>query len=95
MPCPPLTVPAYNEAATVGPLLDAVAAAPYRKQVIIVNDGSNDGAAEVLENWTASVPISVDIVLLHHDTNRSKGAATRTGLAWARGEVVLVLEQVK
>jgi dolichol-phosphate mannosyltransferase len=89
---PPLTVivPAYNEAATVGSLLDAVAAAPYRKQVVIVDDGSDDGTAEALENWTASAPPLVDVVLLHHDTNRGKGAAIRTGLEWARGRVVLV-----
>ena len=40
-------VPVYNEVATIAPLLDAVLAAPYVKQVIVVDDGSTDGTAAV------------------------------------------------
>lgn len=44
-------VPVFNEAATVETLLERVAAAPYRKQIIVVDDGSRDGTREKLARW--------------------------------------------
>ena len=81
-------IPVYNEVMTVGPLLDAVLAAPYEKQVIVVDDGSTDGTGEALALWrTRSVR---PIELVTHPTNRGKGAAIRTALVHARGRVVLI-----
>ncbi|MGA2254545.1 MAG: glycosyltransferase family 2 protein [Thermoguttaceae bacterium] len=44
-------VPVYNEARTILDLLGRVAAAPYAKQVVVVDDGSSDGTAEILSAW--------------------------------------------
>jgi dolichol-phosphate mannosyltransferase len=87
---PSLTViiPAYNEAATIERLLDAVASTPYRKQVVVVDDGSTDATATLADCWNDRHRGDVEVV--RHRVNRGKGAAIRTGLARARGEVVLV-----
>lgn len=81
-------VPAYNEAATIEAILDAVAAAPCRKQVVVVDDGSTDQTAAAVERWIEGR--GGEIELIRHRENRGKGAAIRTGLGRARGEVVLV-----
>jgi len=64
-------VPVYNEARTVCELLGRVAAAPYAKQVVVVDDGSNDGTAEIVSGWRNEP----DFEILRDATNRGKGAA--------------------
>ncbi len=84
----PLTVivPVYNESSTIDELLRRVMAAPYDKQVIVVDDGSTDGTAEALGKWEDHP--QVDFV--RHGENRGKGAAIRTGLAQARGRYTII-----
>ena len=79
-------VPVYNEAATVGELLERVLAAPYRKEVIVVDDGSTDGTAEVLERWEGHD----EVERMAHGRNRGKGAAIRTALEAARARFTIV-----
>ena len=77
-------VPVYNERTTLPALLQQVLASPYPKEVLVVDDGSTDGTSELLQaSQTAEVRV------LHHPHNRGKGAALRTGLAQASGDVVL------
>ena len=79
-------VPVFNEAATIAELLRRVLAAPYRKQVIVVDDGSSDGTTEVLEAWEGHP----EVELLAHGRNRGKGAAIRTALENARGRFTII-----
>jgi glycosyltransferase involved in cell wall biosynthesis len=79
-------VPAYNERDTVETLLRRVLAVPVDKDVVVVDDGSSDGTREVLARLARELPIRV----LYHERNRGKGAAIRTALAEARGEVVII-----
>jgi cellulose synthase/poly-beta-1,6-N-acetylglucosamine synthase-like glycosyltransferase len=79
-------VPVFNEAATIAELLRRVLAAPYGKQVIVVDDGSSDGTAEVLEAWRGHP----EVELLAHSGNRGKGAAIRTALEYARGRFTII-----
>jgi dolichol-phosphate mannosyltransferase len=86
---PSLTVivPVYNEKPTIERVLQRLLEAPYPdKEVIVVDDGSDDGTSSVLDRWTAHP----NILVLHHAYNRGKGAAVRTALARARGAIAII-----
>jgi glycosyltransferase involved in cell wall biosynthesis len=68
-------------------IVEAINASPYpHKEIIVVDDCSSDGTREVLKNSVASL---VDKVL-YHDVNQGKGAALRTGIAAATGDIVII-----
>jgi dolichol-phosphate mannosyltransferase len=75
-----ITLPAYNEARTLPFLLEAIrdsmAENEIRYRVIVVNDGSRDGTAEVVDRMAGAMPI----VRIDHHTNRGLGETIRTGL---------------
>lgn len=83
-----IIVPAYNEHEYIRELLKRVRAVPLpglKKEIIIVDDCSTDGTRDVLE----AEKIDGQRVLFH-DVNRGKGAAIRTGLAAATGDIILI-----
>ena len=79
-------VPAYNEAATIESLLRLVRGVPLKLEVIAVNDASTDNTGATLDRLLAEG--LVDRVI-HHEVNRGKGAAFRTGIAAATGQVIV------
>jgi len=82
-----VVVPAYNEAETVEMALRRVRSVPLRLEIIVVNDASTDGTREILDKLaTAGL---VDRVV-HHEKNRGKGAAIRSGVAAATGDALVV-----
>lgn len=84
-----IIIPCYNELNTIDAIIDAVNAAPYPdKEIIIVDDCSKDGTREKLKN---SIGNSGRVnQILYHDVNRGKGAALRTGIAAATGDLVII-----
>src|ERR1019366_5672561 len=80
-------VPVYNERVTVAEVIRRIRAVdvPVAIEVIVVNDGSSDGTDKVL---TALADSTVRV--LTHPVNKGKGAAIRTGMAAARGDLLLV-----
>ncbi|HEX4042034.1 MAG TPA: glycosyltransferase family 2 protein [Xanthobacteraceae bacterium] len=82
-----VVIPCYNELETIAALTAAVrAAAPADKEIIIVDDCSTDGTRELLRGEVGKLADTV----LFHEVNRGKGAALRTGIRVARGDIVLI-----
>jgi glycosyltransferase involved in cell wall biosynthesis len=79
-------VPAYNEAATIEALLDAVWALDLEKQIVVVDDGSTDGTGELVERWREG---REGVVLLRQE-NRGKGSAVRAAIPHADGDVSVI-----
>lgn len=84
-----VVIPVYNEVRTLARTVEAVQAADcgLAKQLIVVDDGSTDGSAEVLRELGAQ---HEDVVTIFNERNRGKGAALRAGFAAAEGDLILV-----
>lgn len=80
-----IIIPVYNEKATVLELLRRVEALPLEKQIIMVDDGSTDGTRELLKDLPGR-----GVRVLFHECNQGKGAAIRTGLKEAVGDIVTI-----
>jgi glycosyltransferase involved in cell wall biosynthesis len=80
-------VPAFNEAATIARVLTAVQALSYELEIIVVDDGSDDGTAAAVEGVARHDP---RIALVSHGHNRGKGAAVRTALSRSRGTAIII-----
>ena len=79
-------IPVYNEERTLERLLDAVEERPEVSELVIVDDGSTDRTPEILSGRDFKVPVQI----IRHERNRGKGAALRTAIAAATGDVALV-----
>jgi glycosyltransferase involved in cell wall biosynthesis len=80
-------VPVYNEAATLRVAMQRLRSVPLRMQIVCVNDASRDDSGAILERLRDEGV--VDLVV-HHPMNRGKGAAVRTGIQSATGDVIVV-----
>ncbi|MEO1056812.1 MAG: glycosyltransferase family 2 protein [Actinomycetota bacterium] len=85
-----VVLPIYNEkghlATEVERITEALRASAYSYEIIVVDDGSDDGSAEEID---AVVEGRDDVVLIRHSHNRGSGTARRTGTTAARGRVVV------
>jgi len=82
-----VVMPIYNEAATVERSIRRVRAVPLDIELVCVNDASTDGTLAVLERLAAAGVVDR---LVSHPRNRGKGAAVRSGIQHATGDVVVI-----
>ncbi len=100
-----IIIPAYNESKTIVEILRRARAVSltvptgygpendsdviFEREVVIVDDGSTDGTREILHALDVQ-NTEPDIVVVFHERNQGKGAAVRTGLQQASGDVMLI-----
>lgn len=79
-------VPIFNEVKTVESIVERLHATGLPMQILLVDDGSRDGTAERLMSLSALPGVEV----LSHSVNRGKGAAIRTAIPHAKGDVIVI-----
>ncbi len=79
-------IPVYNESATIEQIVRRVEAVPVEKEIVIVDDLSSDGTRDKLKTLSDRDHVRV----FYHDHNQGKGAALRTGIVEATGDVVVI-----
>jgi glycosyltransferase involved in cell wall biosynthesis len=80
-------IPVYNEATTIEHVVERVRQIPASTEIIAIDDASGDGSGDVLERLRAAGKVDQ---LVRHPQNRGKGAAIRSGIAHATGDVVVI-----
>ncbi|MFN8058831.1 MAG: glycosyltransferase family 2 protein [Vicinamibacterales bacterium] len=79
-----VVIPTFNEAAAIGGVVTALRGAARWREILVVDDGSNDGTAEAARAAGATV--------IRHPYNKGNGAAVKSGLRRAQGEYILILD---
>jgi glycosyltransferase involved in cell wall biosynthesis len=80
-----VVIPVYNEATTVGEVIDRVADVAIEKEIIVVDDGSTDRSLELVRARGQKIRF------VHEGrVNQGKGTAVRIGLTYATGDVAIV-----
>lgn len=81
-----VVMPVYNEANTIQEIIRRVLATGLVSELVIVDDGSKDGTRDLLAGMNGRDGIRVIL----HEKNQGKGAAVRTGIQAATGEIVII-----
>ncbi|MHC4403812.1 MAG: glycosyltransferase family 2 protein [Planctomycetota bacterium] len=81
-----VVVPVFNECNTVEEIVRRVKAVSMAKEIILVDDGSNDGTRDIV----SKMEDAPDVRVVCHERNRGKGAALKTGFGHVTGDIVIV-----
>ena len=81
-----VVIPVYNEVNNIAEILRRVQATKLPTEIIVVDDGSQDGTRAVLQQWDGNENVRVIL----HERNQGKGAAVVNGMRAARGDILLI-----
>ena len=85
-----IVIPAYNETARIERALSSVSGcirtSGWDAEVLVVDDGSTDNTAALVESWAREHP---EVRLIRNDRNRGKGYSVRNGMLRAAGEILM------
>lgn len=81
-----VVIPVYNEVNNIAEIIRRVQATGHASEIVVVDDCSQDGTRPLLQQLDGKGGVR----LVLHDRNRGKGAAVRTGIEHAQGEVLLI-----
>ena len=81
-----VVIPTFNEVHTIREILQRVQRTGLVQEILVVDDGSTDGTRQILDELNGHGNIRV----VFHENNQGKGAAVRTGLKNAKGDVILI-----
>ena len=84
-----IIVPVYNEKQTILQILQRIEKTAFEKQIVVIDDFSTDGTRDILKELEASHKYP-SVQVMYHAVNQGKGAALRTGIAAATGDVVII-----
>lgn len=79
-------IPIYNEVESIETIIERVRNTKLTNEIILVDDGSTDGTRDILKR----IEGQADLRVILHEKNQGKGAAVRTGLFAAQGDVLLI-----
>jgi glycosyltransferase involved in cell wall biosynthesis len=80
-----ILMPVFNEIQSIAAVVRQVNAVALDKEIILVNDASTDGTADLVNKFASN-----DLKVIHHVSNQGKGAAIRTALKAATGDVIVI-----
>ena len=80
-----IIIPVYNEKDTIKDIIKAVEETPFRKEIIVIDDGSTDGTGIILSKMKKE-----GLNIYMHNKNLGKGAAIQTGFSHATGDIIII-----
>jgi glycosyltransferase involved in cell wall biosynthesis len=83
-----ILMPVYNEITTIMDVIELVRNVKVEKEIIIVDDCSDDGTTQILKKHFGEICEGIKVI--YHEKNKGKGAAIQTALAAATGEYIVV-----
>src|SRR6185369_12109714 len=79
----------FNERRTIAEIIDKVYSVPMDLEIVAVDDGSQDGTVDILKEISKKYPAE-KLRVHYHSINQGKGAAIRTAIADAKGQIAII-----